>query len=138
MPKAKDLMTSGPVTCSTEDSVASAARLMKQKDIGIIPVLDEQNRCRGVITDRDICIRVVAENLNPESTRLSQVMSEALLTCSPEDDLEDVLAKMENKQVKRILVVGDRGCVGVISEADIAREAKDVSKVGELASNVYR
>lgn len=139
MKKAKDIMSRNPVTCRVNDSVLDAAKVMKKENTGVVPIVDEQDRCVGVITDRDICLRVVVENKDPGMTRLNQVVSEDLLTCRVEEDLEDILRNMERKQVKRIVVVDDNNCcVGIISEHDIVRKVKDPEKVAELAGSIYR
>lgn len=136
--QAQDIMTGNPTTCHEHDSIIDAAVAMKRMNVGVIPVVDEYNRCRGVVTDRDLCIRILAERRDP-STHLQKIMSTNLLTCTPEDEVSDVLRAMEGQQVKRVMVVNEKyHCIGIISEADIAQRLKDPSKVVELIGNVYR
>lgn len=138
MVQAQDIMTGNPTTCHEHDSIIDAAVAMKRMNVGIIPVVDEYNRCRGVVTDRDLCTRILAERRDP-STQLQKIMSTNLLTCAPEDEVSDVLREMEGQQVKRVVVVNEKyHCIGIISEADIAQRLKDPDKVVELIGNVYR
>lgn len=136
MTTARDVMTSNPVTCRENDPIRAAVQIMERRDTGVVPILDQNDRLCGVVTDRDICLDVVLRNLDPQGTPVANVMHRDLLTCSPDEDLNQVMDKMTGRQVKRILVTeGDR-CVGVISEADIARR-QGSQAVGELAQGVF-
>jgi CBS domain-containing protein len=138
MPQAKDIMTPNPMTCRETDTVYDAVRIMKSADTGIVPIVDQNQSCVGVVTDRDICMQVILNNQDPKSTELVNVMSRDLLTCQPQDDLNRILDQMEQRQVKRIVVVDQNNrCIGIISEADIAQRVGDKAKVGELAKGVY-
>jgi CBS domain-containing protein len=138
MAQAQDIMTANPATCNERDSIIDAAVTMKRKNIGVIPIVDDYGRCRGIVTDRDLCIRILAERKDP-STNLGKIMSTNLLTCYPEDQLSNVLREMEGQQVKRVVVIDDQQhCVGIISEADIAQRMQERDKVIELVQNVYR
>ena len=138
MTKAKDVMTPNPVTCRETDSVYDAVRIMKERNTGVVPIVDQSGSCAGIITDRDVCLQVILNSQDPKSTPLQSVMTRQLLTCKPEDDIQDVLSQMEKRQVKRIIVIDDRKhCVGIISETDIVQRVQDQSKVGELASGIY-
>jgi CBS-domain-containing membrane protein len=104
---------------------------MRDKDCGVIPVVDESRRVIGIVTDRDIAIRVVAAGKNPE-TRLNEVMTPGAKCCSADDDLRDVEHKMAELQVRRIPICDAGGRVlGIISQADIARAAGMDSEVSE-------
>lgn len=138
MTQAQDIMTANPVTCHERDSIIDAALVMKQKNVGVVPIVDDHNRCKGVVTDRDLCVRILAERKDP-STHLERIMSTNLVTCMPEDPLEDIFREMEGRQVKRVVVVNEQHeCVGIISEADVAQRANDPAKMIELVENVYR
>jgi CBS domain-containing protein len=138
MTKAKDIMTSNPVTCRDTDSVYDAVQIMKQRNTGVVPIVDQNDQCCGIITDRDICMQVILNSLDPKSTRLQSVMTKELLTCKPDDDINQVLAQMESRQVKRMIVTDENNrCVGIISEADIVQRMPDRGKVGELAAGIY-
>ena len=109
---------------------------MSREDCGVVPVVDLDDKCAGIITDRDICMRLVLDHLDPEDTVASELMSEDVITCHPDDDMEDVIAKMEREQIRRIPVVDDADkIVGIISEGDIAKsEVKP--KLSELVEAV--
>jgi CBS domain-containing protein len=129
--KVQDVMTRNPASVTPAATIREAAQLMKRHDTGIVPVVDEQNRKQlvGVVTDRDIAIRVVAEGRSPD-TRVSEVMSQSSIsTCSPDDDVDDVMDVMAKEQVRRIPIVDERGSlVGIVAQADIVRKAKDDRK----------
>jgi CBS domain-containing protein len=143
--RARDIMTANPRAVTSDDTVTTAARLMRELDVGLIPVVDDSNsmRLRGVITDRDIAVRHVAEG-HGDDCRVSAHMSEgALTTATPDDDVDDVMDRMQRAQVRRIPVVedGDR-LVGIIAQADLATDvgpgepvevAKTVEKISEPA-----
>lgn len=120
--QARDIMTANPGVVTPEDTVSKAAQLMRDLNVGIIPVVDDPNgmRLRGVITDRDIAVSHVAEG-HGDDCRVSAHMSEDLTKAGPDDDVDDVMARMQRAQVRRIPVVedGDR-LVGIIAQADVA------------------
>ena len=119
----RDLMTSNPTTCEPSTTVLEAARRMAQDDVGSIPVV-EGDRLVGLLTDRDITVRVVAEGRDPMSTTLRDVASSQLETVSPDDDLNSALRKMASAQVRRLPVVeGDR-LVGIVAQAGVARKGE--------------
>jgi CBS domain-containing protein len=124
--KAREIMTENP-RCATPDmSVQEAARMMKAEDTGVLPVVDASNSRRlvGVLTDRDIAIRVVAEG-RPAAT-VREVMSAGVRTASVDDSVEDVMRVMADEQVRRIPIVDDAGTVvGIVSQADLVREGPD-------------
>jgi CBS domain-containing protein len=135
--KAQDVMTPNPVACRESDPIQKAVEIMSRHDTGVVPVLDNQNRCCGIVTDRDICLDVVLKKLNPTTTPLSETMHTNLLTCRPDDDLKQVIEQMKRRQVKRILVTENEYCVGIISEHDIVvHEGKEAA--GELSASLYR
>ncbi len=119
---AKDVMTSNPSVAREENTIYDVVRIMSREDCGVVPVVDLDDKCVGVITDRDICMRLVLDHLDPEDTLANELMSEDVITCHPNDDMEDVIAKMEREQIRRIPVVDDADkVVGIISEGDIAK-----------------
>jgi CBS-domain-containing membrane protein len=104
---------------------------MRDKDCGVVPVIDDARRVIGVVTDRDLAIRVIGYGKSPE-TRLADVMTPAVKCCGADDDLRDVERKMAELQVRRIPIVDAGGrCLGIISQADIARAASKDSSVSE-------
>ncbi|MCO5100247.1 MAG: CBS domain-containing protein [Burkholderiaceae bacterium] len=118
--KARDVMTREPITVSPNDSVQRAAQIMKDADIGSVPVCDGQ-RLQGMVTDRDIALRVVADGLPVDATKASQAMTAEVFWCYEDDDVADVLDKMGDRQVRRIPVVDrDHRLTGIISLGDMA------------------
>ena len=118
-----DVMTSNPKTVDASSSVVEAAKLMLDEDTGIIPIVDG-DRLAGAITDRDLAIRVVAEGKDPQTTTVAEVASRDLVTVDPQQDLDEALRLMARHQVRRLPVVEEDGkLVGILSQADVAREA---------------
>src|SRR6476661_952877 len=125
--KISELMTRNPCTVTPETPVSEAARLMKEEDVGIVPVVERvggaetRGRLVGVITDRDIAIRHVAEGRTSDAP-VRDVMSGGVRTASPDDSVDDVMRLMGSEQVRRVPIVDERGAlVGVVSQADLAR-----------------
>src|SRR6476660_1459657 len=119
--RARDVMTVNPAFCTPDTSLDRVARLMVQHDCGEIPVVDAAEQVVGVVTDRDIVCRVVAEGKNPMAYPAEICMSELVVTMPMDAPLRDVLATMEKHQIRRVPVVDDGGrCVGMISQADLA------------------
>jgi CBS domain-containing protein len=124
--KAKDVMTRNPQVVTADASVQEAARLMKSEDTGVLPVVESQGTRRvvGVITDRDITIRVVAEGRSSATVR--DAMSTGVRTCKEDDSLNDVMKVMSSEQVRRVPIVDDKGeLVGIVSQADVVLEGGD-------------
>ena len=132
----REVMTSEVKACEPNTTVAEAAKLMAKEDIGPVPVVEE-GRLTGIVTDRDIVVRVVAEGRDPNSTTVGEIASSDLVTVSPDDDLDAALQQLARKQVRRIPVVeGDR-LVGIVAQADIARLGSD-AKTGEVVEEISR
>jgi CBS domain-containing protein len=130
-------MTSNPCTIDADKPVAYAAKMMKQENVGIAPIVEGQ-RLIGTLTDRDIAMRVVAEGRSPESTRVREVASTAPVTVDPEQDLDEALRLMATHQIRRLPVVEEDGrVVGVLAQADVAEETK-AKKTGELVEEISR
>jgi CBS domain-containing protein len=138
MSKAKEIMTVNPVTCLETDSVYKAVEVMYKHNTGVVPIVDEENCCSGIVTDRDICLKVILEKREPEQTMIKDVMSWNLMTCHPEDDIDDVLLKMERRQIKRIPVIDDdEHCAGIISEHDIVSRYKIPEQIVEFSARLH-
>jgi CBS domain-containing protein len=132
----KDVMTSEVRACEPSATVVDAAKIMAQGDVGPVPVV-EDGRLTGIVTDRDITVRVVAEERDPRTTTIGEIASTKLVTVSPDDDLETALKVLAENQVRRIPVVeGDR-LVGIVAQADIARLGSD-AKTGEVVEEISR
>ncbi len=140
--KVSEIMSRSPRTVTPDTAVSDAARLMKEEDVGIVPVVEQvggaETRARlvGVLTDRDIAVRLVADGRTSDAP-VRDVMSGGVRTCGPDDSVSDVMALMGREQVRRIPVVDERGSlVGVLSQADLARSAteKEVARTVEQIS----
>ena len=133
----RDAMTSNPCTIDADKPVAYAAKMMKQENVGIAPIV-EGNRLIGTLTDRDIVTRVVAEGKNPQMVTSREAASTAPITVDPEENLDEALRLMATHQVRRLPVVEPDGrVVGVLAQADVAEEAK-AKKTGELVEEISK
>src|SRR5438094_6622057 len=118
----RDVMTSNPCTIDAEKSVAYAAKMMLQEDVGLAPIV-EGDRLIGMLTDRDIATRVAAEGRNPDQVKVRDVASKQLITIAPGQHLDEALRKIAHHQVRRLPVVEEDGrLVGLVAQADIARD----------------
>ena len=120
----RDVMTANPKSCSSNASITEAARAMSSEDVGPIPVV-EGDRLVGLLTDRDIVVRVVAEGRDPQSTTVGEVASSDLATVSPDENLDRALQLLAERQVRRLPVVEGEKLVGIVAQADIVRKADD-------------
>lgn len=131
----RKVMTSNPSTIEPDKNVVEAARIMKQEDAGVVPVT-ENGRLTGMVTDRDIAIRVVAEGKDPGSTTVGEVASTNLVTIDPQQDLDEALRLMAQHKVRRLPVVEEDGrLVGVVAQADVAREGDD-TQTGQVVQEI--
>lgn len=122
--QAREIMTPDPRTLTPGDTVSEAGRIMRELDVGIVPVVKDGDggQLDGVITDRDIAVRHVAER-HTDDCRISDHMSRGVATVSPDEDVDRVMERMRSEQVRRIPVVEDGGrLVGIIAQADLAVE----------------
>lgn len=134
-----DVMTKDPVSCLPEEKISDVALLMKAQDIGPVLIVDseEDQRLVGIITDRDIAIKVVAGGLDPQSTPVSQVMTRDPVTCLDTDELGKALSSMSSYQLRRIPVVNESGrLVGIIAQADIATRLNEPDKTAEVVKDI--
>jgi CBS domain-containing protein len=138
--KVSEIMTKNPAVCEPETSLQEVARLMVQHDCGEIPAVDSRRTMRpvGVVTDRDIVVRCVAEGKNPLDADAGDVMSSPVVTVTPDMDVDEVGDLMEEHQVRRIPVVDEAGAIcGIVAQADIARHAHP-REVAEVVREVSR
>lgn len=136
--KARNLMTENPVTCTPEANLKDVARMMLDFDCGAIPVVrsSDSQEVAGVITDRDITIRAVAEGRNPLDLTVGDLMTHQVFTVNLDTDAEDCFNLMEEKQVRRLVVVDEGGQVcGIVAQADVARQAP-ARKTAEVVRDV--
>jgi CBS domain-containing protein len=127
-------MTSNPRSIETSASVVEAARLMRDEHIGSLPVVDE-GRLVGMITDRDIALRVVAESADPASVTVGEIASHDTVTAAPDQELDEALRLMAHHQVRRLPVAEGGRLVGILAQADVAHE-EDLAKVGEMVEAI--
>jgi CBS domain-containing protein len=141
MMEASEIMTENPVVCTAQDSIREAARSMAENNCGLLPVVDNANDLRlvGVITDRDIVCRIVAqETMDCNTATVADAMStEHLWTALPADSIDAVIDRMEEGQVRRIPIVDEsQKVLGVISTADIALEIEDEEDIAEVFEEI--
>ena len=130
----RDAMTENPHSIGHSASVVEAARLMRQQDIGSLPITD-QEKLVGMITDRDITTRVVAEGADATKTSVGDVYSRDLISVEPDRGLDEALQLMARHQVRRLPVVEDGRLVGIVAQADIALNENE-TKTGELVEAI--
>lgn len=139
MKKCRDVMTKDLVTSTPEDTITEAAELMKNEDIGPVLVVDndDSKTLVGIITDRDIVLKVIADGQDPRTTRVGEVMSKKLVTCRPDDDVDVAIDAMAQFQLRRIPVVEDNmKLVGIISQADVATRVHEPEKTAEVVKEI--
>jgi CBS domain-containing protein len=146
----KEVMTANPACCTPDTALREVARMMVDNDCGEIPVVEkkESNIPVGVVTDRDIVCRTVAKGINPLETTAADCMSQPVVTVTPDVSVEECGAMMEEKRIRRVLVVDTRGaCCGIVALADLALHGKEkvagdvvkeVSQPGAAASAAAR
>ena len=133
---ARDIMTPNPACCGPNTSLDEIAKMMVQNDCGEIPVIDSNDCVIGVVTDRDIVCRVVAQGMNPLGHTAENCMTRQVVTIRENASLEEVMSTMESHQIRRVPVIRDGGsCIGIISQADLARTGPK-NKVAELLCEV--
>ena len=132
----KDAMTANPCTIDADQTVAYAAKMLKDEDVGLAPVVEGQ-RLVGTLTDRDIVVRVVAEGGDPQTVKVREVASHDLVTVDPQQDLDEALKLMASHQVRRLPVVEGGRVVGVLAQADLAEHAKE-KKVGGMVEEISK
>jgi CBS domain-containing protein len=132
-----ELMTENPRTVTPDDTIVDAAKLMRDEDAGVVPIADG-DRLVGVLTDRDIAVRVVADGKDPASTRVEEIASKNVVTIDPDQSLDEALRLMVEHQVRRLPVVEEDGkLVGIVAQADIARHA-DAARTGEVVEQISK
>ena len=139
MKKCSEVMTKDPVCCLPNDSVAKVAELMKNENIGSIPVIESQQTQKlvGIVTDRDLALKIVSEGRDAKSTNVEAVMTRKVVTCFAGDDLQKALNVMAGHQLRRIPVVdNDNKIVGIIAQADVATRVDQPEKTAEMVKEI--
>jgi CBS domain-containing protein len=133
--KIREVMTRDVEVINPNDTLRDAAEKMRSLNVGPLPVCDGQ-RVVGMITDRDIVVRGIAEGKDPRSTKVSEAMSSGIQYCFEEDDVDTILDRMKEKQIRRFIVINqDKKLVGIVAIGDLAQEASE-SKVGEALEGI--
>ena len=136
MTSAREIMTPGVESMKTTDSAADAAKKLAQADIGAVPVCELDGHLTGVVTDRDIVVKVVAQAKDPEKTQLGELADQPeVVTIGADDSVEEVFEVMKRHQVRRLPVIDGTEIVGMISQADVARNLPD-EKAGEVLAAI--
>ena len=130
----RDSMTASPKTIAADASVTEAARLMQSEDVGSLPVVDGDELV-GIVTDRDLVIQVIARGQDPETVRVSEVASKNPVVASPDEPLDEALRRMASEQVRRLPVVSEGQLVGILAQADVAREA-EAESTGHMVEEI--
>ncbi len=139
MPKCSEVMTREPVCCEPADSISKVAEVMKREDVGSVPVVESRidPRLVGIVTDRDIVVKVVADGRSVDGARVSDAMTPDPVCCQEDDDVSRAVSLMEERQVRRIPVVGSDGrLAGIIAQADIATRLQKDRTTGELVEAI--
>ena len=136
----KEVMTKSPTCCTADTGLQDVAQMMVDQDCGCIPVVDDLDSKMpiGMITDRDITCRVVAQGQNPLDITAGDAMTASVVSVTPDTSLEECLNLMEKSQIRRIVVVDNKGCTcGIVAQADVARKT-DPAKTAEVVQQVSR
>ena len=137
--KCRDVMTENLVFATPGDPVSEVARLMKREDIGPVLIVDnkQSKTLVGIVTDRDLAIKVVGEGRDPQTTKVDEVMTRKLVTCRADDAVDIAMKAMAQNQLRRIPVVGENTkLVGIISQADVATRVDEPEKTAEVVREI--
>lgn len=132
--RVREAMTPSPKTVDAQAPVVEAARLMASQDVGSLPVV-EDGRLVGMVTDRDLVLKVLAKDVDPHQTTVATVCSENPIVVGPEDSLDEALQRMAQEQVRRLPVVEDRRVVGILAQADVSRAAEPAA-TGRMVEDI--
>jgi CBS domain-containing protein len=135
MTTARDVMHSGCECLRIGDSLADAARRMAELDVGAMPVCGDDNRLKGIVTDRDIVVKAIAKGRNPAEVRAGDLIEGAVRWIDADSDIDDVLHQMVEHRIRRLPVMENEELVGIISQADLAAKLPE-EKVGELVEAI--
>lgn len=139
MKTCEDIMTPNPICCLPTDNVKKVAEIMLRNNLGPIPVIDndQARKLIGILTDRDLVLKVIAEGRDLEKTKVETVMTRKVISCRADDDMQLAIDSMSKHQLRRILVVDQvNKILGIISQADIATRANQPQKTAEMVKDV--
>ena len=134
---ARDVMTGGAECIGENDTIADAAKQLAKLDVGALPICGDDDRLKGMLSDRDIVVKVLAEGKDPSSTKAGELGTGdgTVITIGADDSVDEALATMSKHQVRRLPVIDGKKLVGIVSQADIARNI-DEEKVGDLVEAI--
>ncbi|MDQ3538625.1 MAG: CBS domain-containing protein [Actinomycetota bacterium] len=133
---AREIMTGGTECVQEDETLVDAARKMQQLDVGALPICGNDNRLKGMLTDRDIVVKAIAEGRDPSSVTAGEVATQSeVVTIGADDSIDEALATMKQHRVRRLPVIDGHDLVGVVSQADIASNL-DNDKVGDLVAAI--
>ena len=133
--KARDVMSSGAECIGENETVADAAKKLRELDVGSVPICGEDDRLKGMITDRDIVIEVLAEGKDPSNVKAIELGGEEVITIGADDSVSDALRTMKDHKVRRLPVIDEQRLVGVVSVADLAANIEDAD-LGDLVEAI--
>ncbi|MFN8381742.1 MAG: CBS domain-containing protein [Anaerolineales bacterium] len=139
MKKCNEVMTKNPVCCLPNDLVTKAAELMKSERVGSIPIIENEQTKKliGIVTDRDLALRIIAEGLDAKSTKVETVMTRKVVTCTVGDDMQKALDAMSTNQLRRIPIVDDDNkIVGIIAQADVATNGNHPKRTAAMVKEI--
>jgi CBS domain-containing protein len=139
MKKCSDVMTKDVVTCTPQTMLTEVAQIMKREDIGPVLIVDsdDSRTLVGIMTDRDIVLKVIADGQDPRTTPVGEAMSKKLVTCRPDDDVDVAMKAMAQFQLRRIPVVGENmQLLGIISQADVATRVDAPERTAEVVKEI--
>ncbi|WP_432665744.1 CBS domain-containing protein [Wukongibacter baidiensis] len=136
--KVKDLMTTNVTTADANSSIAEVAQNMKSLNVGSIPVCDNNKNVVGIVTDRDIVLRSVAEGSNVNNTKAQEVMSTQIVSVSPDTDVHEAADMMAKQQIRRLPVVENGKLVGIVAIGDFATQNIYVNEAGDALSDISK
>jgi CBS domain-containing protein len=137
MPTAREIMTADATCVGEKESLADAAQKMAQLDVGSLPICGDDNRLKGMVTDRDIVIKAVAKGRNPADVTAGELAEGRPVTIGADDDAEEILRTMSSRQVRRLPVIDGHDLVGMVALADVARALSD-RPVGDLMDAISK
>jgi len=133
----RDVMTPNPRTVGDRDSIRDVARIMKDQDTGVVPVCDDSRKIIGLVTDRDIVVRLIADGKDPMNARVNEVMTKSVRKVQEDATVDDVLSLMSSSEIRRIPVVNSKDeLVGIVSIGDISTETGEQGKVGRAITDI--
>jgi CBS domain-containing protein len=132
---ARDIMSSNPECIGENETLVDAARKLKQLDIGALPICGQDNRLKGMLTDRDIVVKVIAEGRDPQACKAGELAQGKPVTIGADDSVEEALRTMTEYKVRRLPVIDGHDLIGMVSQADIATNVDD-AQIGALVESI--